>query len=172
VVILAAHQDGRRVVGVVVEPDDLAVCADHAGGRLAQVAGVHRAGALVERQQVGVGREVVGVAERRDARRAAEVEAVVAQLHTAGHQLDRQQAVGHIPLAVRVGGRVVDLHAALIEILDRALALGRLDIVLAQRLADGRRAPCPRAVADLLGHRAILALPDPRKGGIADRRRG
>ena len=76
--------------------------------------------------EAGIDRAVGVVRISRDIHlsRGARLEGVVTRLHLAGDELTHQQTVGDIPDAVRVAAGIGDLHAALVEVLHLATAIG------------------------------------------------
>ena len=70
--------------------------------------------------------------------------AVEADLHEAGDQFDREQAVGHAPLGGGIG-LWVDFHAALVEVLDGVLIAREAVEALEERPAALHGTPEPTA---------------------------
>ncbi|RIK45461.1 MAG: hypothetical protein DCC58_06335 [Chloroflexi bacterium] len=98
---------------------------------------------------------VVGISSDVHLRRVMLLEQGVAKLQPAGHQFNNQQAIGDEEQVVRVAGGVVQLHAALVEVLHEARAAGSLGIWLDDRWGVRARPPDPGAGDRAARHRRI-----------------
>jgi hypothetical protein len=108
----------------------------------------------------------VGVTGNIDRGRFALTEASVTHLHPAGDELDDQQPIGDVPDRGAVAVRIGDLHACFVEVLDGALAAGRLGIRLGKLAGEGVRPPHPGAADLARGDRLVGAFPDAAEKGI------
>ncbi len=146
------------VVGIVDVARRCQVLAHRAGGvecsRHQLVGTIWRTAHQAPQRLIGW-RRAAGIARDRDIGRqhgAVEIR-ILPDLNLTGHHLVDQPAVGHVPNIVRVAGRIVDLHAALIEIGDKSLVVRqrRVGIRLGQHMVR-LRSPEPGAVDRAVGH--------------------